>query len=460
MPISLRAIPLILLGCILLCSVRGTAQPDLRRWSVMVSDFEVRGWAQDMELLEPGSIVNPMVPELTVDHWREFSPWAKSLIAELEALPLAEHHADRALDRLLDQGMMRFKLVHAQSDRYRGEMEAQLGSEGLPLEWVILPMALTGWDNGYYGPGRRAGPWAMDMPTALQLGLEVRRGWDERHLPERMGPAVCGRIGQVQSEFPASPLLQVMAFVRGFEAARQFDADRLDADVLGWLHLLRVLLQVDRNFQRDSFAALWALRARDWQAHACATDAPLFFQYLARADVDFRMIRNENPWFTTDSIGLNAARNKVWLPSALMQSAETPTFSIAEWCTWRPQPDAPAHLWQHVVRSGEVLGTIARRCGVRIEDIQEWNGMSGDQIQVGQALNMRCPPPKAAPPTTPNPKTSAPLDAWTWHTVREGESYWTIAQQYPGVALDDLLTSNDTPPEALRPGMQIRIPSP
>ena len=34
----------------------------------------------------------------------------------------------------------------------------------------------------------------MDLPTALSLGLEVRRGWDERHLAERMNPAMVRRI--------------------------------------------------------------------------------------------------------------------------------------------------------------------------------------------------------------------------------------------------------------------------
>jgi LysM repeat protein len=459
MLISTRPFSLILLCCFLLGNQPGIAQPDLRRWAVMISDFEGHGWVNDMERIEPGCISNPIVPELTVEQWRELSPWANALISELEALPLAEHHADRALDRLLENGMMRFKLVHAQSDRHRSAMETQLDAHELPLEWVILPMALTGWDNSYYGPGRRAGPWAMDMPTAFSLGLTIRRGWDERHLPERMGPAACRRILDIQSEFPQSPIQQVLAFVQGIQAARNFSADSLDADVLGWLHLLRVMMQVDRNFHRDSLAALWALRDKEWSPFTCQEEGPLFFQYLTQFGSDFRMIKNENPWFTTDSIGLTADRHSVWLPAQRLLGGDSALISMTEWCGWRPSTVVPNSRWQHVVQSGEVLGTIARRCGVRIEDIQDWNALEGDMIQVGQSLEMRCPQPSTTRPSPPSGPAHESVSSWTWHTIKEGESYWSIARQHSHVELDDLLKCNDTAPEALRPGMKVRIPA-
>ena len=108
---------------------------------------------------------------------------------------------------------------------------------------------------------------------------------------------------------------------------------------------------------------------------------------------------------------------------------------------------------------GEVLGTLARRFGVRIEEIQRWNGLNGDLIRVGQALNMRCAPPTA--PSTPSPQApvSSPSEiSWVWHTVKDGESYWTIAAQYPNVGLELLMKSNDTPAENLQPGMRLRVP--
>ena len=127
-----------------------------------------------------------------------------------EALPLAEHHADRALTRLLGDGMLRFRLTRAASDWHRPAMELALTEAGLPVEWAVLPMVPTGWDAAYYGPGRRAGAWAMDLPTALSLGLDIRRGWDERHVPERMHRLPVWWIAQVRNQHPDSPLRQVL----------------------------------------------------------------------------------------------------------------------------------------------------------------------------------------------------------------------------------------------------------
>ena len=205
------------------------AQPDLARWAMMVGEFESQNWVLELESIEPGCVTAPLQPELRVQDWPARSPWAESLVAELDALPEAEHHADRALQRLLADGMRLFRLAEANGDRSRPEMEQALAQVDLPEEWALLPLVLTGWDHGYYGPGRRAGAWAMDLPTALSLGLQVRRGWDERHLPERMGPAMAARISTASVRFPDSPAPGAGCAV---SKRRTIDPDFLDADLL------------------------------------------------------------------------------------------------------------------------------------------------------------------------------------------------------------------------------------
>ena len=67
----------------------------------------------------------------------------------------------------------------------------------------------------------------------------------------------------------------------------------------------------------------------------------------------------------------------------------------------------------------------------------------------GQSLALRIPSPNQAPP---NPKRTVSSGAFQWHTVREGESFWSIATQYPGISMAQIMSANDLAPEALQPG--------
>lgn len=432
------------------------AQPDLIGWESLVRSLEWSPGIEDLESLEPGCVLTPTEPQMDPRRWRIRTPWGESLLGQLEALPLAEHHADRALQRMLADGMLCFRLMEAAADRHRKAVEAAFDGAGLPADWALLPMALTGWNHAYYGPGRRAGPWAMDMTSALSHGLEIRRGWDERHVPEAMTAAAIAQAQRAAEAFPDDPLRQVMAFIRGPQAARGLDAAALDAALLEWLHLFRVILQVDRNFDWNDTHALWMLRDGQIQELTCPEAGPVFFSLADTVPALYGALRMENPWFTTDSIGFNDQRPQLLIPIG----AGLRWTNRSDFCSRRPAPMATTASVVHVVGPGDVLGGIARDYGVRIGEIKRFNQLEGDLIRVGQKLEIPGSLGRIAPAPTPAPSeydTDAP---WVWHTVREGESYWTISQQYPQAGLEAIMRMNDVSAEDLQPGMKLRIPPP
>ncbi|MCO4768449.1 MAG: LysM peptidoglycan-binding domain-containing protein [Deltaproteobacteria bacterium] len=106
-------------------------------------------------------------------------------------------------------------------------------------------------------------------------------------------------------------------------------------------------------------------------------------------------------------------------------------------------PSKPAtKLLTHVVASGEVLGTIASKYGVRVSDLQKWNSLSGTNIRVGQKLKVHSK--VAAAPAT---KT---------HKVANGESLWSIAQKHK-VSVADLRSWNGLKSNTLKPGQKLTI---
>lgn len=435
------------------------AQPDLQGWSVLVRSMERSAWVSDLEMLEPGSVLGGLEPTLDPSRFRPRTDWGQQLIGQLEALPLAAHHADRALQQLLADSMLNFRLTQAAADRYRPLVEQSLTGAGLPGDWALLPMALTGWDMAYYGPGRRAGPWGLDLVSALSLGLDIRRGWDDRHRHQSMTAAAVQHAAAATAAFPEDPLRQVLAFVRGPESADAFRPEELDAGLLEWLHLLRVLLQVDRNFDRDDTHALWRLREGQMSLVGCPDGGgPLYFSLFPGGDAAVLALREENPWFTTDSVGFTGDVGQLFVPLSWGPIIEAEGVPCGE----RPDARRPAPIVRHTVQPGEVLGSVARDYGVRIADIKAHNGLTSDVIRIGQTLEIPGGRQRQGPPTAP-PTPAAPVGAdtpWVWHTVLEGESYWSIAQQYPQAGTEDLLRMNDTAPEDLRPGMKLRIPPP
>ncbi len=65
----------------------------------------------------------------------------------------------------------------------------------------------------------------------------------------------------------------------------------------------------------------------------------------------------------------------------------------------------------YTVRSGDTLGSIARRCGVSVANLQLWNGLQSSAIRPGQVLITRAPrssPRSASPPSSGAQSTATP----------------------------------------------------
>ena len=96
----------------------------------------------------------------------------------------------------------------------------------------------------------------------------------------------------------------------------------------------------------------------------------------------------------------------------------------------KKQKDAndPARAGIHVVAAGQTLYSLAVRYGVSQEDLRKWNGLSSNNILIGQALivseraSQDREPSTPTPAPTPDPKATRPADhAKPDAPVRSGE---------------------------------------
>jgi len=111
------------------------------------------------------------------------------------------------------------------------------------------------------------------------------------------------------------------------------------------------------------------------------------------------------------------------------------------------------------VRSGDYLGKIARRYGVRVSQIKRWNGLRSNNIRVGQRLIIYPRKPVSSPSVSSSNKSAntATKGNSRTYTVQSGDSLWSISQKFPGVSVQNLRDWNDISGNNLKPGTRLVV---
>lgn len=103
-----------------------------------------------------------------------------------------------------------------------------------------------------------------------------------------------------------------------------------------------------------------------------------------------------------------------------------------------PQGPASAQEWQvHTVARGESLTVIARRYGVTVAELRDWNELRSDGLAIGQKLRI-------------------PSEDQEFITVRRGDSLERIARRHD-LTVDLLRTLNDLDGDHIEPGQRLRL---
>ncbi len=111
------------------------------------------------------------------------------------------------------------------------------------------------------------------------------------------------------------------------------------------------------------------------------------------------------------------------------------------------------------VRSGDYLGKIARKYGVRVSQIKQWNGLRSNNLKIGQRLTIYPRRPNTSrTTTTPTVVVNQPKKGpFTTYTVKSGDTLWDISRKFPGVSIDNIKKWNGISGNNLKPGMKLKI---
>ncbi|MCB0336269.1 MAG: LysM peptidoglycan-binding domain-containing protein, partial [Bdellovibrionales bacterium] len=105
-----------------------------------------------------------------------------------------------------------------------------------------------------------------------------------------------------------------------------------------------------------------------------------------------------------------------------------------------------ANQKSYTVQPGDTLYSIGRRYGMSVGDLKQLNSLASTKISAGQILWLKSNS-KAAPART----------STQYHTVKGGESLWSIARKY-NTSVEAVKQANNLRSNSLKPGHRLRLP--
>lgn len=369
-------------------------------------------------------------------------------------------------------------------------IQRKLESRNMPTDCAYWALSMSGLDMHSSNDGR-GGIWQLTYPVALAHGLDISSHADERFAPDISTDAALDYINELVYRFHDTPNLALLAFVHSVpyvnglsEADAQTESNALQTQIDG-------LKQWYEGTPRSSFL-LDLIGVLNTHENVVFEEALSYDVLVDALGVDELYLRGGNPVFRTNKIPAEYRAMPFLLPAKAAAKLTLLGDSIYSWeegleaqreakrlaAIEARRPPAGSAV-NYTVRSGDVLGKIAQRHGVRVSEIKSWNGLKSDRISIGQKLVLYPSgkaPAQAKPamqsnstgtnttqqgssPSTPSATSTGTHTAKTatTYTVKSGDSLWLISQKFPGVSADDIMKHNGIDAN-LRPGQVLQIP--
>ena len=359
--------------------------------------------------------------------------------------------------------------------------EEALDRYNMPLELKYLAIVESALNPAARSRVGAAGLWQFMYATGRMNGLSVTSYVDERNDPLKSTEAACKYLQTLYGIF-GDWNLALAAYNSGpgnvNKAIRRSGGKRdyweirpfLPRETAGYVPAF-IAVNYIMNYSSEHFIFPTDVKPSYFSTDTIKVKEQLSFEQISELiDIDEEELAFLNPAYRYKVIPKNEKDPyTLILPSqkmGLFIANEDSIYSIAQKHFEQEKEKKPEEIEmgdriRHTVQRGEVLGTIAERYGVSVGSIRGWNGLRGNTIRVGQRLTIY---PRKVPSSTYASSSAAKPDAkdakgnYVMHSVRSGETFYSIAKRYPGISAQNIMSWNGiTNARHLKPGMRIKI---
>ncbi len=364
--------------------------------------------------------------------------------------------------------------------------EETLAKYGLPDELKYLSIIESGLNPKAISRARAVGLWQFMYPTGRHYGLQADWYIDDRMDPAKSTDAACRYLRDLYGMFNDWELA-LAAYNAGPGNVKK--AIRRSGYKKTFWEVYAFLPRETRSYVPQFVAMIYTMNylaehnfidgehEEGMPYDTLRVDKFLNFETLASlTDVCLDELQKLNPSVLRNAIPDGAKKYTILIPQRAKEILDTDRIAILDsaskvgkkeievWARNTEGSTANRDRIVYRVKSGDVLGSIALRHRVTVNDLKKWNNLVSNTIHIGQQLTIWINPPAPGTAVTttaaaPTAKPPAPIqipDSKTY-TVQPGDTLWGIAQKFEGLTIERIKQLNNLSTSSIKPGQKLII---
>ncbi|WP_061285182.1 murein transglycosylase D [Kluyvera cryocrescens] len=348
--------------------------------------------------------------------------------------------------------------VTLRAEPYMYWIAEQVKKRNMPMELVLLPIVESAFDPHATSGANAAGIWQIIPSTGRNYGLKQTRSYDARRDLVASTTAALDMMQRLNKMFDGDWLLTVAAYNSGegrvmkamkVNKARGKPTDfwslPLPQETKLYVPKMLALSDILKNSKRYGVRLPSADESR--ALARVRLDSPVEIAQLAdMAGMPVSKLKTFNAGVKGSTLGATGPKY-VMVPQKHADQLRESLASgeIADLQPTLVADNTPLTSRSYKVRSGDTLSGIASRLGVSAKDLQQWNGLRGSNLKVGQSLTVGAG--SSAARLADNSSIT--------YRVRKGDSLSSIAKRH-GVNIKDVMRWNNGTGN-LQPGDQLTL---
>lgn len=355
-------------------------------------------------------------------------------------------------------------------ERYLYYIISELEARNMPMELALLPVVESAFIATAKSSAAASGLWQFIPSTGKRFGLKQNGYYDGRRDVVESTRAALDYLQFLAEEFDGDWYLAIAAYNTGeANVARAMARNRAKG-------LPTDFFSLDLARETEAYVPkLLAMRriVEDPERHGLEfgsmDNQPYFVKVDVGGQIDLKVAAELAGMTQEDFLAINPGfKHSVTDPNGphhLLIPVDAEEQFLEKLAAMSPAERVPVVYYR--VRKGDSLGKIAKRYGMTTKQLRALNGLKSNSVRHGQQLVLRNgngavvsinETTDEAPVATTRAKLNIASTGGRTHTVRRGDTLWSIAQRYD-VNADALASANNIRNNNIKAGQKLRIPS-